>query len=350
MKRVAQRILMGGFSIMVILYSFVVLIRHEKGRTRAPVAFEKHLSTFDLPAIKKSGRHELQHVVLQVPEDDKGTILLRRGELVLRPNAQATVILFHGFKCKRSDMRPLRTFIFPDYNSFIFDFRAHGAHVRGGECCSFGVDEVKDVKAAVDFVRTHPALKNKPIIAYGISMGAAAAIEAQSRYNNTLFDVMIIDSPFDSMENVILRGLNNFKYTILGCDILKPCRTLIQKALYSPAMDKILKSILRLIGMDATPVQTCLKPVSPIESIKHVTVPCLIIGCSKDETIPVGAFEKVYENAATDKKELWIVDGDMHVDTFSHRPEEYIQKVRGFLTTILGDLKFKAWKDWLIGS
>lgn len=350
MKRVAQRILMGGFSIMVMLYSLVILIRNEKSHVKPSIAFEKTLSTFDLPAIKKSGRHELQHVVLQVPEDDKGTILLRRGELVLRPNAVATVILFHGFKCKRSDMRPLRTFIFPDYNSLIFDFRAHGAHVLGGECCSFGVDEVKDVKASVDFVKNHPLLKDKPIIAYGISMGAAAAIEAQSRYHNTLFDAMIIDSPFDSMENVIIRGLNKFKYTIFGCDILKPSRTLMQKALYSPVMDKILKALLRLVGLDATPVATCLKPVSPIESIKHVTVPCLIIGCSKDETIPVGAFEKVYENAATTKKELWIVDGDTHVDTFSCRPEEYIQKVRGFLSTILSDIKLKAWKEWFMGS
>ena len=313
-------------------------------------SFEKHLSTFNHKALKKSERHGFEEVVLQVPEDDKGHVSLRRGELITRTNAPATVILFHGFKCKRSDVRPLRTFMFPDYNTLIFDFRAHGVHAHATECCSFGADEVKDVKAAVDFVRTHPLLKGKPVIAYGISMGAAAAIEAQSRYDNKLFDALIIDSPFDSMENVVGRGLHNLRYTLLGIDVLLPLRTLLKKAMYSPFIDTVLKALLRLVGLDGTPVSTCLKPVCPLESIKNVTVPCLIIGCSQDETTPVEAFEKVYENAATDQKELWIVDGHGHLDTFFHKPEEYIHKVRDFLTRILSDLKVKAWKEWFVGS
>ncbi len=322
----------------------------KRAQSRHTRSLEKHLSTFSHRALKKSERHGFDEVVLQVSENDKGDISLRRGELITRPNAPATVIIFHGFKCKRSDVRPLRTFMFPDYNTLIFDFRAHGVHAHPQECCSFGVDEVKDVKAAVDFVKTHPLLKNKPVIAYGISMGAAAAIEAQSRYDNSLFDALIIDSPFDSMENVVTRGLNDLRYPIWGFDVLLPLRTLLQKSMYSSLTNGILRTLLRLVGLDATPVATCLKPVSPIESIKHVTVPCLIIGCGQDATVPVQAFEKVYENAATDQKELWIVDGTEHLDTFFHRPEEYIHKVRDFLTQILSQLKMKAWKEWLIGS
>jgi len=346
MERLLTRVVLLVVAIMAIAWLF-------QGSHRfLPTipAFEKHLSTFNANLAQKKNHHQLQDVVLQVPEDDAGKITLRRGELVIRPDAPATVILFHGFKCKRSDVRPLRTFMFPDYNTLIFDFRAHGVHARPGECCSFGVDEVKDVKAAVDFVRNHPLLKDKPVIAYGISMGAAAAIEAQSRYNNKLFDALILDSPFDSMENVITRGLNTIRYTIFGCDILKTLRLILQKSLYSPLMDRILKTSLRLVGLDATSVATCLKPVCPLESIKQVTVPCFIIGCSKDETVPVEAFEKVYENAGTKQKELWIVDGNNHVDTFSHRPEEYIYKVRAFLNRILSDLKVKAWKTWLLGA
>ena len=330
--------------------SWLIFGGQKKSKTIHTRSFEKHLSTFNNRSLKKSERHGFEEVVLQVPEDDKGHVSLRRGELITRSNAPATIILFHGFKCKRSDVRPLRSFMFADYNTLIFDFRAHGVHAHPNECCSFGVDEVKDVKAAVDFVRTHPQLKDKPVIAYGISMGAAAAIEAQSRYDNKLFDALIIDSPFDSMENVVGRGLHNLRYTLLGIDVLLPLRTLLKKAMYSPFVDTILKALLRLVGLDGTPVSTCLKPVSPIESIKNVTVPCLIIGCSQDETTPVEAFESVYENAATDQKELWIVDGHGHLDTFFHKPEEYIHKVRDFLTRIVSDLKVKAWKEWFVGS
>ncbi len=346
MERLLTRVVLLVVAIMAIAWLF-------QGSHRfLPTipAFEKHLSTFNANLAQKKNHHQLQDVVLQVPEDDAGKITLRRGELVIRPDAPATVILFHGFKCKRSDVRPLRTFMFPDYNTLIFDFRAHGVHARPGECCSFGVDEVKDVKAAVDFVRNHPLLKDKPVIAYGISMGAAAAIEAQSRYNNKLFDALILDSPFDSMENVITRGLNTIRYTIFGCDILKTLRLILQKSLYSPLMDRILKTSLRLVGLDATSVATCLKPVCPLESIKQVTVPCFIIGCSKDETVPVEAFEKVYENAGTKQKELWIVDGNNLVYTCPDLSEEYTYKVRAFLNRILSDLKVKAWKTWLLGA
>lgn len=325
-----------------------VMQKHDRFFPKKP-AIEKHLSSY-APKAQKKGHHELQEIVLQVPEDAKGKIMLRRGELLIRPDAPATIILFHGFKCRRSDVRPLRTFMFPDYSTLIFDFRAHGVHAYKDECCSFGVDEVRDVKAAVDFVRNHPQLKDKPIIAYGISMGSAAAIEAQARYNNTLFDAIIIDSPFDSMENVITRALSNIKYMVFGYDILKTVRILLEKSLYSPFMDRVLKTFLRFVGLDATSVATCLKPVCPLESIKQVTVPCFIIGCSRDETTPVEVFEKVYENAGTQEKELWIVDGNNHVDTFSHRPEEYIHKVRAFLDRVLGELKVKAWKNWLLGD
>ena len=341
-----------GIVIFAIGTSFTWLFFGEQKKSKIVHAnsFEKHLSTFNHRALKKSEQHSFEDVVLQVPEDDKGHVSLRRGELITRANAPATIILFHGFKSKRSDVRPLRTFIFGDYNTLIFDFRAHGVYAHPSECCSFGADEVKDIKAAVDFVRTHPQLKDKPVIAYGISMGAAAAIEAQSRYDNKLFDALIIDSPFDSMENLVGRGLHNLHYTFLGIDVLLPLRTLLKKEMYSPFIDRILKASLRLVGLDGTSVPTCLKPVSPLESIKNVTVPCLIIGCSQDNTTPFEAFESVYENAATNKKELWIVDGNGHCDTFSHKPEEYIHRVRNFLTCILSDLKVKAWKEWFVGS
>lgn len=350
-KRIISKIIVSSSIIALIILIFLIGIQFQKSNSLIKAPFEKYLSTFEARVIKKSERHEFQKVVLQVPEHhkEKGAILLRGGELIIRPNAPATIILFHGFKCKRYQIRPLRTFLFSDYNAFLFDFRAHGSHVTDDQCCSFGVDEVSEVKAAVDFVRSHPQLKDKPIIAYGISMGAAAAIEAQSRYNNMLFDAMIVDSPFDSMEDVVCRGLYRFKYYVWGYDILEPLRIVVQRSLYNPVMDKILKTLLRMVGMDAFTVSTCLKPVSPVDSIKKITVPCLIIGCSSDEMVPASSFEKAYENAASNQKELWIVDGSGHVDTFSYKPEEYIQKVRGFMTRVLSDLRIKAWKTWLLG-
>ena len=95
-----------------------------------------------------------------------------------------------------------------------FDFRAHGEHCDG-QRCTFGRDEHLDVITAAHFLKNHPHLKNKPVIVYGFSMGAVAAIEAQAK-DNSLFSAMILDCPFDSSENIIKRSLESMQFTFFG--------------------------------------------------------------------------------------------------------------------------------------
>ena len=274
---------------------------------------------------------EEHKIVLQVPEQN-GKIITRNGELVVCPEAKATVILVHAFKGDKNQTKTFRV-LFPQCNTVVFDFRAHGDK-REGQCCSFGMNEVADLKAAADFVRNHPDLKKVPLFAYGASMGAATIIETQAQHN--LFDGIIVDSPFESMEDVIKRGLSKIHYELFGKDILRPIRRILERNMFSPVVDKALKYIMRVnTGMTSDQVVTCLKPVRPIDSIQHVTVPMLMIGCNQDTLTPPEGVRKMYDIAKRPNVQLWLTDGRGHVDSYFSHPEEYTTRINDFITSAI---------------
>lgn len=260
--------------------------------------------------------------------------IARNGVLVRKPDARATVLICHGFMCDKDDIRFLRS-IFADYNTLTFDFRAHGENIEG-QCCTFGRDEAYDVIGAVKFIKSQPDLKDKPVIAYGFSMGAAASIIAQSM-DNSLFTAAIWDCPFDSTENIIGRGIENLKITMFGHDFAIPCRSFLHKYAYNPYVQSLLKVALKAVAkMDATQVNTCIAPVNPAQAIKHVAIPCLIIGCRNDEKAPIEAVRSVYDGAAGYKR-LWVTNGRRHFDSFFYNPEKYVYKVKQFIEKVLDD-------------
>lgn len=268
----------------------------------------------------------------------------RKGVLVRYPNAEGTILVCHGFMCDKFDVAFLRN-IFPKkkFNIMTFDFRAHGEK-NDGQYCTFGRDEALDVQSAALFLRQHPDLKNSPLFVYGFSMGAVAAIEAQScksvaqedgQNQKSLFDAMILDCPFDSSKNLIRKGLSNLKFTILGKEFNIPGRETLERYAFHPYVQTFLKTVLKAISkMDSKNIQTNICHVSPKKSIRNVTVPCFFIHCKNDELVPVDAVKKIYERAQG-YKELWLTDGRRHYDSLFYAPEQYAQKIKLFLYKVL---------------
>ncbi len=152
----------------------------------------------------------VEHIALHVPKKaNSAEKIIRYGRLVRYPNAQATILICHGFMCDKFDVGFLRH-MFPQgkYNFMTFDFRAHGENSEG-QRCTFGRDESLDVITAAYFLKNHEHLKETPIMVYGFSMGAVAAIEAQAK-DPSLFSAMVLDCPFDSSENIIKHSLQEY--------------------------------------------------------------------------------------------------------------------------------------------
>jgi pimeloyl-ACP methyl ester carboxylesterase len=288
-----------------------------------------------------------------VGEKDKPVV--RTGILYTNPKAKATVLVCHGFMCDKIDAGFLRKFLFNDYNVFIFDFRAHGAHIKPEHCCTFGRDEAFDVLGAVQYLRNRPDLADLPLFAYGFSMGAVAAIQAAAfakvNLNKDIFAGLILDCPYDNSQNVIKRAIENLKFTILGFTFNLPGKSLLERYAFNPWVQWVLKTALKTIAhLDATATNTYIYPVSPARSLKNIYSPCFFIHCFNDEKVTVQAARNVYASARGYKR-LWITQGRRHFDSIFYNPEKYVRKVNRFMEQALnGELERKAKKQKILSD
>ena len=282
----------------------------------------------------------LEKVVIY-PQRELGSAkrIIRKGFLARYDNAQATILVCHGFKCEKDDVNIMRrVFPRPRFNVMAFDFRAHGENPEG-QYCTFGRDEALDVIAAVKFLKSHPEVYDKPIIAYGFSMGAASAIEAQAK-DPSLFEAMILDCPFDSSENVLRRGLENIKFTLFGYEFSLPCKSLLERYAFHPYIQSLVKTILRsVVHIDSQNIPVHICRFSPAESIAKVNIPCFFIHCKSDEKFSVDSIKLIFKKA-NGPKQLWLTQGRRHFDSYFFNPEKYTQRIRTFLNQVVnGEFK-----------
>jgi pimeloyl-ACP methyl ester carboxylesterase len=290
-----------------------------------------------LDASKESGVTVQQVTFYARKEESSKEFNARRGILSIRPGAKSIVLVMHGYTSSKVDANVL-LLLFPESHVFVFDFRAHGEDTEG-QCSTLGYDEVNDVFAAVDYLRNREEFKGLPIIGYGFSMGGATGIESWAK-EPSLFVAGIFDCPFDRSENIVCRGLDRLKFKFLGYEFDLPGRSFLEKYAFSPYVQPILQFLFRKFArMDATLINTMIKPISPSESIKGINGPVMLIGCVADTTVPVEAVEAIYNNAPGIKR-LWITDGVRHYGSIFYNPEKYKEVVNGFVKRVLsGSIK-----------
>ncbi len=289
---------------------------------------------FDLPAIKEQLNNISQENVLfrSYVDAKKEKMIEREGVLIRRAHPMGTVVMCHGYLGSKKDTIALKH-LFPHYNIFAFDFRAHGER-KNGQISTIGRDEAFDVIAAVGVVKSDAVMSNKPVIAFGYSMGAVAAIQAQAM-DEDLFDAMILDCPYDSTDNAMDRGLQSMmQISVFGKKITIPGRRFIINHMYDSYAQSITNFFFKMFTrLDSKKVTTKFVKVSPIEAIKKVTVPCFFIHCENDEKVPIAAVESIYANKPGFKR-LWITQGTHHFGSYKHNPELYWYKINKFLNKL----------------
>lgn len=273
---------------------------------------------------------------------DSDKKILRHGVLIRRPNAKGTVLICHGFSANKYDISFIHM-MFKEYNSMAFDFRAHGQNPKG-QVCTLGRNEAFDVLAAVKYIKNDPELKDKPLYAYGFSMGAVAAIIAQAQEEN-LFDALVLDCPYDSTDNLLDRGINTFKFNLFGYNIPIPGSSILRSYAYNTYLQSFLKTMLKVFAdMNSDPIATEIHPVYPNEAIKYVKVPCFIIGCVNDDKAPVEAVRAIFDGAQGYTR-LWLTQGRRHFDSIFYKLPEYFYRVKRFLEKCRdGSIKYKVEK------
>ena len=199
-----------------------------------------------------------------------------------------TVLLAHGLQDSKWTLLRLIPWLHEaGYNVMALDFRGHGDSDK--RPTTLGREEVLDVQAALDWLGAEGAGNN--VAALGQSLGAAALVNTAAIDDR--LDALVLDSLFAEWRNV---------------DYAKGYRL---------------------------PPQWLVPGVpNPVDVIRSVHVPVFIIHGSADILVHVDHAQRLYA-AANEPKSLWINDSGHAWSAWTY-PEQYQQRVLGFLASALG--------------
>ena len=219
-----------------------------------------------------------------------------------------TVILMHGWGMNRSDILK-NTYFLRDlgFNLLYFDFRALGE--SGGKTSSIGYLELKDVAAAVRFLKeTRPQFCEK-IGLYGLSMGGMVAI-CEAAHNPEI-SCVVAEASYYSFRRVVSRWA-----------------WVHHKVPYFPLIPIILHYIRKYLGVNP-------ERYSPKYNIPKIAPrPVFIIHGRYDNLVPAAQAKMLFKKAG-EPKEIWLVPGAKHNKCAEVGGFEYKQRLADFFRQYL---------------
>ncbi len=223
-----------------------------------------------------------------------------KGWFIPKEGKKATIIVCHGYPFDKGNILPLSLFLHEEYNLFLFDFRAMGE--SEGRYTTVGYHEKKDLLASVDYLKSRGIEK---IGALGFSLGGAVIIMTHSPGIKAL----VSDSSYATLDLMIHSLFRHYHF------------------LRYPFVFTV-KLFSRLVLKFDT------SSVSPVDTIREVETPILLIHGERDSQIPVKNAHLLHE--AAPRSELWIVPGADHGEARGLEPREYERRVREFFGRNLG--------------
>lgn len=194
------------------------------------------------------------------------------------------------------------------YASLLVELRAHGE--SEGDRIGLGFEEVLDVQAAVAHLGRAPAYAGVPIVAYGLSLGGATAINATGLTPE--IDALVSLSGFSSWSDVFVDSMG----------LPEPFASLQRHFvdLYTSLA----------YGVDR-------RAITPKAQIRNLGErPALLVHSRGDTQVPFASFERLVA-AAPAHAETWVREGDAHLivaeGSFLNPADdaEYAARVLGFL-------------------
>jgi uncharacterized protein len=232
---------------------------------------------------------------------------LKLAAWYIPPRNGAVVICIHGLAINRGQFLKEAVFLHrKGFGVLLLDLRNHGD--SEGTKTTFGLDETRDLAAAVAFIRQREGSET-PIAAFGHSLGAVTALLAAVQIPE--IRVVIAVSPFASLEDNINEGVR----VLTGLDP----RFFAPQILFFGQYEA---------GVDISAV----RPVEVIGRISPRAV--LLIHGAKDDLLPVQNSLRLYA-AAREPKELVIYPGVGHGGFIFQEPKLYPKKVTAFLEKYL---------------
>lgn len=214
------------------------------------------------------------------------------------------VILIHSYGSDHTIMRPyMNWYQSQGYHVIAPDNRAHGS--SEGKFIGMGYLDQFDIRQWIDYVLEQDS--NAEIILHGVSMGGAA--------------LMMLSAQEDLPDNITA--------------VIEDCG-------YKSARDYLTWKLKQRFHLPAFPlIQIAnlafkmhagywMNDASAIEAVKKSKIPTLFIHGTEDQTVPLADVYDLYE-AATCKKDLYVVEGAGHGEALEADPAMYWEKVQKFI-------------------
>lgn len=226
-----------------------------------------------------------------------------KGWFIPNPSSDKTIILMHGWGMNRGDVFK-NTYFLHDlgYNLMYFDFRALGE--SGGTVSSIGYLEVKDLQAAIQFLKDTRPFACEKIGLYGLSMGGMVAICEAAQ--NPGIKCVVAEASYYSFRRVVSRWA-----------------WVHNKVPYFPLMPIVLHYMRR--NLAANPER-----YSPKYNIPKIAPrPVFIIHGRYDNLVPAAQAKMLFK-CAGEPKEIWLVPGAKHNKCAEVGGYEYKQRLADF--------------------
>jgi uncharacterized protein len=211
-----------------------------------------------------------------------------------------TILVGHGYPFDKANILGHAIFLHSRFNLLLFDFRYFGE--SDGWYTTAGLLEVRDVHAAVNYIKGRPGVDPDRIGVMGFSMSASAFLLAR----NPDVKAIVADSPYSSLEAVIARQFFMFPGPVKWPFV---------------ALTKLYARLMLGVRVGEA---------APVEAVREITSPVFLIHGSADSQIPVSHSQAIAANARPGTAELWIVPGADHGYARAREGYRYEIRVRKF--------------------
>ncbi len=233
---------------------------------------------------------------------------LRLAAWYLPGTQPAAVIVQHGYGMEKASMLTTAEYLHrAGFGVLLIDFRAHGA--SEGDRISFGLHELHDIRAGLDYLQQRPDLDPRRIGIVGDSMGAATAVLAAAEFPDLAG--CWANSPYAAMVDMVESGVRNF---------------------VSPSAVPVAQFIRfwaeRQGGFRAT-------DVAPLERVAAIGPrPLMLTAGGRDSIVPVAATRALFA-AARPPKSLWLDPDAEHCELAARQRPAYARALVAFFRQAL---------------
>lgn len=217
----------------------------------------------------------------------------------------ATILVGHGYPFDKANILGHVLFLHRQFNLFLIDFRYFGE--SEGAYTTVGLREVKDVHAAIEYLKQRPDVDPHRIGAMGFSMSASIFILAR----HPAIKAIVAESPYASLRQILKR-----QFFFLPGPLSWPILTLTRQ--YA----------LLLFGVD-------IGQASPVNAASNLNTPLLLIHGESDSQIPIEHSRQIAAQADPAITELWAIPHADHGQAHAREGSRYETKVLTFLQSHL---------------